>query len=175
MLVLGFCTVSYMPLWIWESEVGILVTTSISGLLLLSMFYQTILKIFREDIKHAKAWRKWLREPKQKVTVDDIIAVLPTISSQHAHKLIRVIRQENMLEVSQQSLHFVNQLIRLIENPALENQYSQSLSPFLEDIGSNTINSNRLEAMFLDELFLLVQKMKSMSDKRLPYSSVKSM
>jgi len=60
-----------------------------------------------------------------------------------------------MLQPSKESLHFVNQMVRLVENPLLENEYSQQLSLFLDDI-----RDNDLKPMLLDELFQLIQKIK---------------
>ena len=161
-IVLVICVGTLAPLWIWKSDVGIVVIAFISSLYFPYIIYQMFFKMFREEIKHAIAWRKWLRETERKVTVHEIVAVLPKISSPFAYKLVRIIRQENMLEITEESEYFVNQLTRLVENPALKNEFAQPLSLFLDDIGRNTIRSNKHKSMFLDELFLLIQKMKSM-------------
>jgi hypothetical protein len=156
MFLIGFCALVHFSLKFLETETGGIIILTISTLFMFVMFYQVLTITYFRDRKYNKAWRKWRSEFRKEISTDEIIAVLPLISTRFAYKLIGEIRETDMLQPSQENLHFIKQLIRLVENPFLNNEFSEPLSVFLDDIGEN-----KLKPMLLDELFQLVVKMES--------------
>jgi hypothetical protein len=148
-----FCFLAFVFM---GSEIGRSVFAVISTLGMLIVFSWTISKTLFEDRKYSKAWKSWLKIPRNKITIDEIIHVLQLVLTRQARKLFEYIREDRLLEPSQENFQFLNQLIRLVENPSLENEFSKPLSLFLEDI-----RENKLKSMLLDELFQLVEEIKS--------------
>ena len=148
-----YCFLEFMLI---ESEIGRSVIAAISTLGMLIMFSWTISKTLLQDRKYAKVWKSWLRIPRNKITTNEIIDVLQLVLTRHAYKLFETVREDGLLEPSRENLHFLNELIRLVENPILENEFSESLSQFLDDV-----RDNKLKSMLLDELFQLIEEMKS--------------
>lgn len=136
-------------------EVGDIVLPAILSLGMIFMFYQVSSKILLKDRKYRKAWRIWLKSPLKTVAVEEIIDILPVISMRFAYEFIEILREKNLLKPSKENLYFVRQLICLIENPAIKNEFSESLGEFLYGVGDNELKSK-----LLDELYQLGEKMK---------------
>lgn len=149
------CSVPIVSRVVFDSNLGENVVLTILMLGMLYMFYRVLSKTIFEDQKYRKAWRRWRSSPRSGMTVDEIINVLPMISSLYAYRLFEVIRENNLLTSSQENLYFIYQLIRLVENPFVENEFSEALFEFLKNV-----HENKLKSLLLDELFHLVEEMK---------------
>ncbi len=150
-----YCVLYYLAWRFLGPERGGMVVAVVVMLSMLIVVYKSLRTVTFRDRKHDKAWKKWLHESHDKVGVREIISMLPIISTLHAHKFIEIVRRNNMLHPSHEALHFLHQLVILVENPLLENDYSEPLSSFLDGIGEN-----RLKSMLLDELFQLIEEIK---------------
>jgi hypothetical protein len=131
----------------------------VGNLAMIVMFYRISSHIIREAYKPFRAWRKWLREPVRNMTVEEIIDKFSLFSIRYAYKFVAAIRVADLLNPSRESHHFVNQFIRLVENPSLENEFALPLTSFLNEIRRS--GNTKYKSMLLDELFQLVEKMNS--------------
>jgi hypothetical protein len=149
------CLIPIVSRTAFDSEAGGIFVSVLSMSAMFYAGYQTSKKTFLLDRKYRKVWKEWVDFPRSEVNINEIIRVLPVISTRHAHSLFEKIREEKLFAYSQENLHFLSEMVRLVENPDIDNEFSDSLQDFLMDIGEN-----QLKSLLLDELFISIKEMK---------------
>lgn len=152
---LGLCSIMFVSDIVYNSDAGRIIVSIVSLLGLLYMVYHSISKTVLEDNKYRRIWKEWKDSVTGNVDLEEIVRVLPLISTRHAHSLFEKIREEKLLQCSKENLHFLFEMIRLTENPGIKNEFSESLKDFLMDI-----RENKLKHLLLDELFKSIAEMR---------------
>jgi hypothetical protein len=126
-------------------------------LIIMMLLYAFIgLKIygtFREDRKDKLIWQNWINNEHREMNADEMISELASFSWRNATKYIKVIRKNNLLLPSLESIASIKQLIRIIEAPSVKNDLSNTVQHLLEVTGDNRYTSE-----LLDELFQLLEQ-----------------
>jgi hypothetical protein len=151
----SLCSIMVVSEVVYDSRVGGDFVLTVAFLALVYIIYLNFSKIFAVDIKFRKAWKKWADSKKDEVGIEEIIRILPVISTRHAYQLFSKIREEKLFPYTKENLHFLSELIRLVENPYIDNEFSASLKEFLMGV-----HENKLKSMLLDELFKSIEEMK---------------
>lgn len=149
------CLIPTVSRIVFNSDTGMIIFSVILLSIIIFAGYIGFKKIFLRDRKHRKAWKEWMDFPRNEVNIIEILRVLPIISIEHAHILFEKIREEKLFVYSQENLQFLSEMVRLVENPDIDNEFSDALQDFLMYVGEN-----RLTSLLLDELYISIKEMK---------------
>lgn len=153
-IALGLCSVIFGLKFVYNSNVGEIIVSIVTLFGFLYMIYTSITKTILTDNRYRSVWREWRDSTKDVVEIEEVIRILPLISTRHAYNLFEKVRIEKLFLYTKENLHFLLELIRLVENPDIENEFSDALEEFLLHV-----YDNKLKSLLLDELFKSIQEM----------------